>query len=107
MKKCDCLKLENVSSRFGAPMGRPNILPHDLNNPKTYPVALYIKPLRMVDGDYDEGGAYWGGPVDAGFMLVAWSPASDHRYQIFVRAKDRAEAEQAVLKILPFATFMA
>lgn len=100
-------ELANVSSRYGAPMGRPNVLPHDLNKPETYPVALYIKPLRMVDHDYDAGGAYWGGACEAGRMFCAFSPPTDHKYQIFVRAKDRAAAEAEVKKLLPFATFMA
>jgi len=51
------MKLSNVSSKYGAPMGRPNTLPDDTEAP----IELTLYELAWVDGDYDAGGAYWGG----------------------------------------------
>jgi hypothetical protein len=44
-----------VYSPRGAPMGRPNALPY------TPPIGrAYAKRATPTDGDYDQGGAYWG-----------------------------------------------
>lgn len=48
-------QFDNVYAKFGAPMGRSPI--HD--NPDA---TVTVFKVRMVDGDYDDGGAYWGGP---------------------------------------------
>jgi hypothetical protein len=47
-----------VNSKYGAPMGRPNvgIYPYDRK--------VYDSKVRMVDGAYDYGGAYWGMGAD-------------------------------------------
>lgn len=47
----------DVSSKYGAPMGRPSDRPSefDLSRP------LHIRQVKFYDGDYDKGGAYWGG----------------------------------------------
>ena len=89
--------LSNVSSRNGAPMGRPDRLPDD---PQA-PIVLHLERLPMVDGDYDAGGAYWGGPGPDGSMHVAFNDSA----QIFVRAKDIADAQAKVRAVLPNATF--
>ena len=54
----------NVSSRYGAPMGRRS-------DSITGKVELSIVP--MFDGDYDEGGAYWGGGSDIDPLWCAWN----------------------------------
>jgi len=49
------IKLENVSSKYGAPMGRcDNVSEPDTEGP------FQLQRMRWVDHDYDEGGAYWG-----------------------------------------------
>ena len=49
-------ELSEVGGSRGAPMGRSdNIVDTD------YPVEFEIERLQWVDGDYDQGGAYWGG----------------------------------------------
>lgn len=69
-----------VSSRYGAPMGRPSF-----GTPPEKGIKLFR--VVMVDGDYDDGGAYWGGPP-ADPLYCARCPG----YQAFTRAKSRTEA---------------
>lgn len=70
----------NVNSRYGAPMGRRNALPDG-------PTKLHlVERVRMVDGDYDPGGAYWGAGFGVAPLYVAWD---ENGTQIFVR--DRTE----------------
>jgi hypothetical protein len=90
------LKLSNVSCKYGAPMGRPNVLPEDRNAK----VKLRLVRLRWVDGDYDQGGVYWGNP---GGSSIYW--ATDGATDVFVRAKSRVEAKVQVLHHLPNARF--
>lgn len=96
-------KLEKVSCRYGAPMGRSGVLPKDA----TREFKLHIAPMRMSgDGDYDEGGAYWGcGSPSSGFMWVAWGKLNDEPVTVFVRAIGRAKAETAVREHLPNVLF--
>lgn len=49
--------------------------------------------LRMVDGDYDDGGAYWGGGGGpSGWVYCATDGAN---FRLFARAhsRDKAKAE--------------
>ena len=95
------LKLTPVNCRYGAPLGRSNRLP--LNPSKTQ-IRLYLRKLRMVDHDYDEGGAYWGGPCKHGSMYCAFSGPEAETVQVFVRACSRSEAWAEVLKLIPNAS---
>lgn len=45
----------DVSSARGAPMGRPSDPLEEFSPP------VHLERVLMVDGDYDAGGAYWGG----------------------------------------------
>jgi hypothetical protein len=47
--------ITNVSTRFGAPMGRQNVGATPVTGVKVYDCAV-----PMSDGAYDKGGAYWG-----------------------------------------------
>lgn len=82
----------NASSQYGAQMGR-----RDQN--QGAPERLYLQRIRFEDGDYDAGGAYWGGyPSDP--LWCAFSPEdtlNDLPIMVFVRAKTRNEAKEAVL----------
>jgi hypothetical protein len=53
---------------------------------------IYLQKVAMSDGDYDEGGAYWGGGTTP--LYCAWD---DDGHQIFIRAKDSFAAK----KMLP------
>ena len=68
----------NVSSKYGAPMGRRS------------DAAMYGK-LRLVrvpfvDSCYDPGGAYWGMPAN---LYCAWNDEGTH----YLRASSREDAK--------------
>lgn len=53
------IKLPEVSSRYGAPMGRPNAAPANWQaDPE--PRSLRLVKVPLDSGGYDSGGAYWG-----------------------------------------------
>lgn len=89
------LILERVNAKEGAPMGRQNKLPPD----PSAPIKLRLHRLTMVDGDYDEGGAYWGRGTCP--VRVAYGPGT----LLFVRERTRYEAKTAVLRLVPKARF--
>ena len=95
------IKLPNASSPRGAAMGRPNILPTN----RGVNIKLRMERLRWVDGDYDSGGAYWGG--GRGFIYCAQGErdGEDLAVEVFTRAGTRAEAKANVREILPNARF--
>ncbi len=74
--------LTKAYSIRGADMGRPTIT--DDPNAK---VRLFR--VRFYDGDYDRGGAYWGGSSP----LYA---AIGEGFQAFVRKPDREQAKSAL-----------
>ena len=86
------LKSSPVSCSRGAPMGRANwgLIEH-----RERPMMMYLQRVRLIDGDYDLGGAYWGGhPSD--LLFCAWAEDVDAR--VFVRAKNRMLAKREVKK---------
>ena len=92
-------KLEKLDCSRGSPFGRPNILPTHPNDPND-PIKLQLRKMKMVDGDYDSGSAYWGGGNPC--MYVAYNEAG---VQIFIRGHDREDAKENVRDILPQAKF--
>ncbi len=93
--------LSNVSSKFGAPMGRGNTISDALA-----PVEFEIVRLRWVDGDYDEGGAYWGRHTASGeYIFRATGESEAGPEEVFVRATTLDHAKAQVLAIYPAATF--
>lgn len=92
-------KLSSVSSRCGAPMGRS-----DAVTDPDYPVKFRLERMQMIDNDYDNGGAYWGGyPSDP--MWVAWGMAEYEEQEVFIRAKTREEARSAIVGVFINASF--
>jgi len=89
------LILENATGRYGAAMGRRDWLPDD----PAAPVKLNLRKLPMV-GDYDTGGAYWGGYGPA-LMYLAYGTDNEGLVRVFVRAHDRLEAAAKVRKAIP------
>lgn len=87
--------LSNVSSKFGAPMGRP-----ETTDPGLKGVKFRLVQLAWVDGDYDTGGAYWGA-VKGEHVYHALG----HGLELFRRAKSFAEAEALILDGYPKAKF--
>jgi hypothetical protein len=85
------VKLSEVSSRYGAPMGR-----RDTHGDRDDSINLIVHHCPFVDGDYDEGGAYWG----AGEPL--WRAISQEAtVEFFFRAKDRRTAVEHVREQYP------
>ena len=81
-------------SKYGADMGRRNLK-------EGKPEKLHLQYVTFIDGCYDRGGAYWGGPAD---LWCAFSPddtENDPGVRVFVRAPDRETAKMEVLKQLP------
>lgn len=83
-------KLEKLSCKHGSPMGRANHIPEDI---ETYLLTgkLHLVRLKWVDGDYDEGGAYWGNSGD--YIYWAYGETATEQIDIFVRATDRNDAK--------------
>ena len=74
--------LSDVTSKRGAPMGR--------SNDPTLEGKVFLRMMKMIDGGYDEGGAYWGcGSRETGYMYIA----EDQDFnQHFLRATSRENA---------------
>jgi hypothetical protein len=84
----------NASSKYGAQIGRRA-------QTEGNPERLHLQRIRFVDGDYDTGGAYWGGNSP---LYCAFSPdntKNDTPIMVFVRATNRTDAKQEVLAELP------
>ena len=81
----------------GAKMGRRNTLPQDLNAP----IKLQMVRLKWVDGDYDQGGAYWGCTGRGMHIYCAFAEG----VQVFVQSYSRTNAKELVREKLPNAKF--
>ena len=92
------LKADNVSSVRGAPMGR---LAWGLIEHRERPMMMYLQRVRFIDGDYDLGGAYWGGGGEP--LFCAW--AEDDEARVFVRTKNRTAAKLKIKEYFPNAKF--
>lgn len=103
--------LPNVGSRYGAPLGRRDRRAADC----AAPIKFYLVRLDFVDGDYDQGGAYWGRSpahghvyraVSAEDVLLAYDyPPNIDQAELYVRGKTRTEAKNAVKETYPNAKF--
>ena len=94
--------LRKACGPYGASMGRADTMPE---NPAA-PVRLSLVRLRWVDGDYDAGGAYWGG-VAGTWIYRALGDADDGETvaELYVRASSRDDAKRQILARVPGATF--
>ena len=79
----------NVSSKYGAPMGRPSDPLESFQGAR-----VQLRAVTMVDGDYDAGGAYWGGGRGTPGVWCAWGKdANGESITAYVRAKTRKAAK--------------
>lgn len=85
-------QMSDVSSKYGAPMGREEH-GNDDGEPLTERARCFR--LRMVDGDYDDGGAYWGSGGPEGFVYCA---TNGDGFRYFTRAHSRASAKAKFLE---------
>jgi len=69
-----------------------------------FPIRFHLVKLRWVDGDYDQGGAYWGnsGGTD---IFHAWGDGAEEDQEMFIRAASRIEARCEVRKMFPNCRF--
>lgn len=75
-----------VSCKYGAPMGR-----HSPSRPPEAGMRAHVARVPFIDGCYDQGGAYWGGPAN---LWCAWhAPTKDaDAFACYFRAPSRAAA---------------
>jgi len=95
------VQLSSACGRRGSQLGRINTMPYDV----TAPIKLTLVRLRWVDGDYDSGGAYWGG-ICGHIYRAAGHDAKGNRVEIFVRAWSRLGAKEKVQIQLPHVSFI-
>lgn len=82
------LKAANAVTQRGAAMGRAA---WGLDEHRHRPMMVYVQQVRLTNGGYDLGGAYWG---DGTPLFCGWAAGLAAR--VFVRAEDRALAKRAV-----------
>jgi hypothetical protein len=112
------LKLESGTTYFtddngkrvctGSQNGRPDNIPLPIRSLAS--VKLHMVRLKWVDGDYDQGGAYWGNNGSHVYCAYAnvVNPLTGNYFpflQIFVKALTRADAKGFVRSKLPNAKF--
>ena len=81
-------------------MSRPNIIPDDIETAG----KLYLNRLEWIDGDYDKGGAYWGGGMGNN-MYRAMGETETEVVEVFVRAVTRKDAKARVKELIETAKF--
>ena len=87
-------KIPKVSCKYGAPMGR-GCWPRDDYGHFDLKADVFKKKascfrLSFIDGCYDQGGAYWGSPANVYIATNGFE--DDDTFQLFTRAKSRADA---------------
>ena len=96
------LRLDDVSCKYGAPMGRAETLPEN----REATGKLQLRRLRFVDGDYDEGGAYWGNVTGwALYHAEGDLDGEEFTTRVFQRAGNRAAAKEGIRERLPNVKF--
>ncbi len=85
-----------VSAKYGAPMGRASDLLADLTG------KVHLRQVKLVDGDYDEGGAYWGGGPGVQPLFCLWD---DEGHVVYTRANSREGAKAWLTSVNRSVTF--
>lgn len=89
----------DVSSRYGAPMGRPSHFP----GAEDFARCVSVDAVPLPDG-YDPGGAYWG-PRPPGSNLFCVYPSTGQGGALYLDATSLGEAIEQARATLPLATF--
>lgn len=88
--------LPQVDARLGAPLGRPDRFGHGA----VEPLRFSLQRVRLTNGGYDAGGAYWGlGPP------LYWASSACGEVERFFRATDHAAAKAEVRRMHPGCKF--
>ena len=90
-------QFEPVFAQYGAPMGRPQYCLDET-------ALVTVFKVRPVDGDYDDGGAYWGFGKGSQPLYCARDVEGD--VQLFVRAPSLASAKLELHKEHPDLRFV-
>ena len=77
-------------------MGRDSLVP------PAFEGKLYLRRVRLDQGGYDQGGAYWGCCYGS---LLYWAGDADETVSMFLRAPHRDAAKAKVALIWPAARF--
>lgn len=85
----------------GAMMGRCDSIPADAATV----AKLHLRRVPFVSGDYDQGGAYWGGGRGTLPLFCAWGESATEQAVAYFRAIDRAHARAQALTHFPNAKF--
>lgn len=85
----------NVSSKYGAPMGRRSDRLDGVVG------KVHLQRVPFVSGDYDPGGAYWGGGPGTKPLFCAWGETETEQVEYYFRARDREEAKTMLLNEYP------
>ena len=93
-------ELSKVNCKYGAPLGRSNVIPADIETAG----KLYLEKLEWVDSAYTYDGTYWGGGLGDNIYCASGETATG-RIDIFVRAKSRDEAKELVSNLVPTVKF--
>src|ERR1035437_3054179 len=75
-------QFSNVSSKYGAPMGRGSTTNLPIGKIKCFRV-------NSVDFDYDDGGAYWGGIDSKPLYCFRGDGDNDEQFEVFERCTTR------------------
>ncbi|MNQ25017.1 hypothetical protein D3C85_382290 [compost metagenome] len=100
------MQLSNVSGRYGAPMGRTES--RDTTDTANAPRRFYLERVRLNNGGYDAGGAYWG--IGCPLYRAYSDTSADGKTNLtpvetFHRARTRDDAKTEVRKAYPAAHF--
>ena len=99
------LKLSNVSSPYGAPMGRRDSHADD----RTRPIKFALRRVYLDSGGYDNGGAYWG--IGAPLYQASGEYGEDadggagEYVEFYLRAHGREDAKAKIRADYPAARF--
>lgn len=80
-----------VDSKYGARMGRRSDISAALNGR-----CVHVDRVKFVDGDYDKGGAYWGGGRDSDPVFCAYSDDEYERVVYYFRTSDLRKARRII-----------
>ena len=84
----------SVGSKHGAPMGRTS------DPLSAFVGEIHLERVPLTDGgDYDEGGAYWGGGKGSENLYCAWD---DEGHEHYLRARSLALAKAKLPKTMSY-----
>ncbi len=91
------MKLSKVHSKYGAPMGR-NGLSIMTFSTRAHGEGMRVSlvKVRINQGGYDDGGAYWGGGMP--LYYASFTDNDGDLNECFFRAKSRKEAREFLSK---------